>query len=106
MQVSYICIERAENSICYVVWRSFSRVGRGEVVPYYWLLIQYLLLDAISIFFNFDLIKFFVWLKGWSGVSHLLNRLSSYVFFLLVNKWFQAEMTLIINSPKCQGDDT
>ena len=32
MQVSHICIQRAENSICYVVYRPFS--GVGEVVPY------------------------------------------------------------------------
>ena len=30
MQVSHICIQRAENSICYLVWRSFSGVGWGR----------------------------------------------------------------------------
>ena len=34
MQVSHICIQRAENSICYVVCRTFSGMGWGEVVPY------------------------------------------------------------------------
>ena len=34
MQVSHRCIQRAETSICYVVWRPFSGVGLVETVPY------------------------------------------------------------------------
>ena len=52
MQVSHICIQRAENSICYVVYRPFSGVGGGSAI-YYWLLFQYLSLDVISFFFFF-----------------------------------------------------
>ena len=36
----------------------------------------------------------FCWLRGWSRGSHLPNRLSSYVFFFLVNKIFQVEIAL------------
>ena len=58
MQVSHICIQRAENSICYVVYRPFSGVGGGSAT-YYWLLFQYLSLDVISFFFfSFNLIKY------------------------------------------------
>ena len=58
MQVSHICIQRAENSICYVVYRPFSGVGGGSAI-YYWLLFQYLLLDVISFFFfSFNLIRY------------------------------------------------
>ena len=36
----------------------------------------------------------FYWIMGLSGVSHLPDRLSSYVFFFLVNKIFQVEIAL------------
>ena len=36
----------------------------------------------------------FCWIMGLSGVSHLPDRLSSYVFFFLVNKIFQVEIAL------------
>ena len=59
MQVSHICIQRAENSICYVVYRPFSGVGGGSC---------HILLAIISIlitrryflffFFSFNLIKY------------------------------------------------
>ena len=52
MQVSHICIQRAENSIRYVKKRSLSGVGwGGGGAIYCWLLFQYLSLDTISIFF-------------------------------------------------------
>ena len=56
----------------------------GVSALHWWLLLQYLFLNIISIFFSF----FEFWL---SGLNHLSNRLSSYVLFFLVNKRFQAE---------------
>ena len=44
-------------------------------------------------FWVWNLLNVVSLVKGWSGVSHLPNRLS-YVFFFLVNKIFQVEIAL------------
>ena len=84
MQVSHTCKQRAGNSICYVVYRPFSGVGWGELAPYingYYFNTCYSTL--FPLFFFFPFLSF--------GLSHLPNKLSSYVLFFLVNKRFQAE---------------
>ena len=98
MQVSHICIQRAENSICYVVYSPFSGVGGGSAI-YYWQLFHYFLLDVISFFFFF----FSFNLRGFSGVSHLPHRLSPYVFLFLVNKRFQGGIAFNYKQPQVQG---
>ena len=53
IQVSHVCIQRAESSICFEVVTLFWGGARGGSAIYYWLLFQYLILDTISIFFSF-----------------------------------------------------
>ena len=61
-------------------------MGAGSAI-YNWLLFLYLLLDTILIFFSIELKEFCF--AGCSRVSLLPNRLSSYVFFFLVDESFR-----------------
>ena len=83
MQVSHICIQRAENSICYLVWRSFSGVGWERQCHILLAIISILITRHYLHFFQFWLDQIlFCGLRGRSGVSHLpTSRLSFYVFF-------------------------
>ena len=77
--------------------------GAGGSAINYWLLCQYLLQDTISIFLfflSFDLIEFCFAERGCGRVSSLPNRLSSYVFFFLVNKRFQAQIAFNYKQPQ------
>ena len=62
LQVSHMCIQKAEDSICYVVWTPFSGVGWGEVVPFiigYYFYTYYYKQTLFSFFsMSFDLTKF------------------------------------------------
>ena len=51
-------------------------------------------------FLSFDLIEFCFAERGCGRVSSLPNRLSSYVFFFLVNKRFQAQIAFNYKQPQ------
>ena len=108
MQISYICIQRPENSMSYFVWTPFSGAGvrcRGGSAIYYWQLFQYILADTISIVFllSIDSIKFsFVCqaaVAGW-----VICQILPFCFlFLGYYKTFQAEMAFNYKQPQVLG---
>ena len=100
---SKVAIQRAENSICYVMWRPFSGVGWGEIVPYiigYYFKTHYYTLFPFFFVFVLTWLNFVLRLGGCSKVRHLPNRLSSYVFFFLVNKRFKPEIDFNYKKPQ------
>ena len=90
-----------QHLLCNVKTISWGGVG-GDSTIYYRLLFQNTSLDTISIFFVFVLtwLNFVLRLGGCSKVSRLPNRLSSYVFFFLVNKRFKPEIDFNYKKPQ------